>query len=107
MSKKIWQLCIERGIWLSIAHIPGEKNFIADFVSRRNRREAEWMLDKTSILNALTELNVTPDIDLFASRIKHQFTQYVAYKPDPNAFAMDAFSLAWSKLNFYTFPLSV
>ena len=104
MTKKIWEWCIERGIWLSIAHIPGKQNFIADFESRRNQRESEWMLDKTSVLNALMELNVTPDIDLFASRISHQFTQYVAYKPDPNAFAIDAFSLDWSKLNLYAFP---
>ena len=101
MTKKIWEWCIERGIWLSIAHIPGKQNFIADFESQRNQRESEWMLDKTSVLNALMELNVTPDIYLFASRINHQ---YVAYKPDPNAFAIDAFSLDWSKLNFYAFP---
>ena len=56
----------------------------ADFESRQNQREAEWMLDKTSVLNALRKLNVTPDIDLFASRINHQFTQCVAYKPDPD-----------------------
>ena len=101
MTKKIWERCIEREIWLSIVHIPGKQNFIADFESQRNQRESEWMLDKTSVLNALMELNVTPDIYLFASRINHQ---YVAYKPDPNAFAIDAFSLDWSKLNFYAFP---
>ena len=76
----------------------------ADFESRQNQREAEWMLDKTSVLNALRKLNVTPDIDLFASCINHQFTQCVAYKPDPDTFAIDAFSLDWSKLNFYAFP---
>ena len=94
------------GIWLSIAHIPGKQNFIADFESRRNQRESEWMLDKTSVLNALMELNVTPNIDLFASRINHQFTQYVANKPDPNAFAFSLLSacLDWSKLNLYAFP---
>ena len=28
----------------------------------------------------------------------------MSYKPDPNAYAVDAFSLDWSKLQFYAFP---
>ena len=28
----------------------------------------------------------------------------MSYKPDPNAYAVDAFSLDWSKLRFYAFP---
>ena len=46
MAKKIWEWCIERNIWLSVAHIPGKDNSVADFESRRNQKEAEWMLSK-------------------------------------------------------------
>ena len=46
MAKKIWEWCIERHIWLSVAHIPGKDNFVADSESRRNQKEAEWMLSK-------------------------------------------------------------
>ena len=104
MAKKIWEWCIERNIWLSVAHIPGKDNFVADFESRRNEKEAEWMLSKASLQDALSELGFMPEIDLFASRINNQFTKCVSYKPDPSALAIDAFTLDWSKLMFYAFP---
>ena len=32
------------------------------------------------------------------------FQNYVAYRTNPDAFAIDAFSLDWSFLKFYEFP---
>lgn len=55
-------------------------------------------------INALSRFNFQPDIDFFASRINCLFPKYVLYRPDPEAFAIDAFSLQWSKLDFYAFP---
>lgn len=104
IAKEIWEWCIIRDIWLSVAHIPGKHNLIADFESRRNQRESEWKLDNRVLLNALQGLDFRPDIDLFASRINHQLPKYVSYRPDPKAFATDAFSLQWSELKFYAFP---
>ena len=104
VAKKIWEWCIDRKIWLSAAHIPGKQNLIADFESRRNQRASEWRLDRASLICALQKLNFKPDVDLFASRINHQFPQYVSYRPDPEAIAIDAFSLNWSNLKFYAFP---
>ena len=52
---------------MSVAHIPGKQNLVADFESQRNQREAEWWLDKAALQNALSRLNFQPDIDLFAS----------------------------------------
>lgn len=77
---------------------------VADFESRRNERESEWMLDKDALLHALEKLTFMPEIDLFASRINNQFPSYVSYKPDPTASAIDAFSLDWSVLKLYAFP---
>lgn len=54
--------------------------------------------------NALVKLQLRPDIDLFASRINHLFPKYVSYRLDPDAFAIDAFSLQWSHLYFNAFP---
>ena len=62
------------------------------------------MLNKNSLSCALTQMEFTPEIDLFASRLNAQFTRYVAYRPDPGAVAIDAFSLDWSTLKFYAFP---
>lgn len=77
---------------------------VADFESRRNERESEWMLDKDALLHALEKLTFMPEIDLFASRINNQFPSYVSYNPDPTASAIDAFSLDWSVLKLYAFP---
>ena len=82
----------------------GKQNLVADFESRRNQREAEWQLNKAALQNALSRLNFQPDIDLFGSRINYHFLKYVSYRPDPEAFAIDAFSLQWSKVDFYAFP---
>ena len=89
---------------MSVAHIPRKQNPVADFESRRNQREAEWWLDKAALQNALSRLNFQPDIDLFASCINYLFPKYVFYRPDPEAFTIDAFSLQWSTEDFYAFP---
>ena len=58
---------------------------------------------RTTFPKAL-RFNNTPKIDLFASRLNNQLPAYVSYKPDPNAYAVDAFSLDWSKLQICAFP---
>ena len=45
-----------------------------------------------------------PDIGLFASRIKHQLSYYIPWRPDPGAKAVDAFSINWSSTYSYYFP---
>ena len=45
-----------------------------------------------------------PDIDLFASRINHQLSNYISWRPDPGAKAVDAFSVNWSLTYNYCFP---
>jgi hypothetical protein len=45
-----------------------------------------------------------PDIDLFASRINFQVKPYIAYKPDPEAYAINAFHTSWKDFKFYAFP---
>ena len=45
-----------------------------------------------------------PTVGLFASRLSHQFPQYVAWKPDPNSIATDAMQQCWNKMFPYGFP---
>lgn len=84
---------------MSVTHIPRKQNPVADFESRRNQREAEWWLDKAALQNALSRLNFQPDIDLFASCIN--------YRPDPEAFTIDAFPYNGLRCIFSHFHLSV
>ena len=55
-------------------------------------------------INALSRLNFKPEIDLFASRLNKQFDKYCSLWPDPNAFAIDAFTFPWTTEKFYCFP---
>ena len=100
----IWQWCIAREVWLSAAHIPGKENTAADEESRKINVDGEWKLNSTVLEEALLQLQVSPSIDLFASRINTQRSCYVSFKADPEAHAVDAFSLSWEGLNFYAFP---
>ena len=62
------------------------------------------MLNPDLLTVALHRLRYSPNIDLFASRINHQTDTYVSFKPDPGAYATDAFSLNWAEHKFLAFP---
>ena len=104
LGKQIWLWCIARNIWISASHIAGKSNEWADFESRQNKMESEWMLNTSVLSRALVDLDFMPEKDLFASRLNAQFTRYVAFRPDLYASAIDAFAMNWSDLNFYAFP---
>ena len=105
VALQIWDFCILHNIWLTAAHTPGRCNVEADRASREfHNRDTEWKLNQSLLANALSTLKFHPEIDLFASRLNKQFNKYVAYRPDPEAVAVDAFTMSWSKLNFYCFP---
>ena len=104
LVRQIWEWCISHSIWITVSHIPGKENTIADRESRKQRRETEWALDTEIFDNMLAGFSVKPDIDLFASRINYKCKQYVSYQPDPGAYAVDAFHLPWKDFCFYAFP---
>ncbi|KAJ8036645.1 hypothetical protein HOLleu_20684 [Holothuria leucospilota] len=103
LAKELWSWCINRQIWVSAAHLPGDKNVIADRKSRLFRDETEWMLHP-QIFDWVYKHLGKPTIDLFATRLNTQLTCYVSRHPDPEAHAVDAFMLDWSSYNFYAFP---
>ena len=53
---------------------------------------------------SITQALGAPSIDLFASRLNFQTKPYIAWHPDPGAFAFDAFSVDWGQHHFYAFP---
>jgi hypothetical protein len=102
IAKLIWQWCAQRNLWLSAAHTPGKTN-TADTASRKFDDRLEWMLNP-EIFKQITDIFPPPKIDLFASRLNAQIDRYVAWKPDPHAVAIDAFSISWRDTYFYAFP---
>lgn len=104
MAREIWMWCRKHKIWISISHIPGVDNTIADKASRVFNDQTEWKLDET-IFTHITNICGCPDIDMFASRLNYQLLPYVAWRPDPQAIAIDAFTVDWSKYSLiYAFP---
>lgn len=104
LARDIWFWAMERHIWLSAAHIAGKDNLVADKLSRESNFDLEWKLCPF-IFDHITKLLGEPIIDLFASRLNSQLPRYVAWRPDPNAEAIDAFKLDWSNFNCsYIFP---
>ena len=95
LARVIWFWAIERKIWLSAAHIPGCENAIAE-------DNTEWTLGK-AIFGKIFNL-FQPQLDLFASRLNSQLKAYVSWHPEPDSWAVDAFSLNWNTLKFYAFP---
>ena len=104
MTQTIWKWCIDNHVWLSAAYIPGKENTAADEESRKINIDAEWKLNTDQLNKALAQLKMRPNTDLFASRLNNQMQCYASYRPDPSAYAVDAFSLSWNNLDFYAFP---
>ena len=103
LGKEIWEWCVERKIWLTAFHIPGVYNVVADKRSREFQDQTEWKLNGT-VFREICATMGTPDIDLFASRLNTQMPIFVSWRPDPDAYAVDAFSLNWAEFSFYAFP---
>ena len=72
-------------IQLTAAHILGKQNIIADRESRICHVDSEWMLSPRYLHQSLNLRSFKSDLDLFAIQINRQFSDYVAYRPDPEA----------------------
>jgi hypothetical protein len=91
LAKSIWFWAKQHKIWLTASHIAGKDNITADIQSRK-------------IFKHICSVCGTPDIDLFASRLNTQLEKFCAWKPDPDASFIDAFSIDWSEYKCYMFP---
>ena len=92
---------VEWSITVEAHHLPGRLNIVADFESQAHPDTSDWQLDP-SIFQVIKWGPFT--IDLFASRLTAQLPRFVSWKPDPEAEAVDAFTLDWSQLRGYAFP---
>ena len=103
VAKNIWLFCVKNKIWITAAHIPGAKNVIADYESRKGYKDAEWVLNPEIFQKAVKHLKFKPDLDCFASRLNTQLPKYISYRPDPYAYLIDDFSVNWGFYKCYLF----
>lgn len=99
----IWSWCKERSIFLTAVHVPGVENTGADYKSRIFNDSHEWMLKKDIFVRVCKQF-FTPDVDLLASRLSHQISNYASWSFDPGASAVDAVTICWSNMSPYIFP---
>ena len=103
LARLIWFWCIDHKIHISAAHVAGKLNVEADEMSRIDNDDTEWSLNDR-VFKKIIKLHPNLDIDLFASRLNHKLMNYVSHRPEPQAIAIDAFSMTWANHVFYMFP---
>jgi hypothetical protein len=84
LAVEIWNVCQQKGIWITAQHLPGVQNVDADWASRYFNERTDCTLDKVIFTRIVTKY-YTPQVDLFASRLNHQLPLYVSRHPDPGA----------------------
>ena len=103
LAKDIWNWANGQDIWITAFHELGVKNTTADLRSCLFYDNKEWSLNER-VVKSLFDQFGKPEIYLFASRLKTKCSKYASYKPDPDAYHVNAFSLCWLNLNSYIFP---
>ena len=103
LTRKLWVWCLEREIFVVAQHIPGKDNVYADYHSRNFNERFEWSLNLT-VFRWITQRLWYPEIDLFASRLNAKVKKFVSWYPDPEACAVDAFTIDWETQLNYAFP---
>ena len=102
--RRIWSWTNEREIFITAAHIPGILRVGADQESRKSELRTEWKLQESIFGYIEKYFNFYLSVDLFASRINAQLSQFFAYRPDPTAEVINTFCVPWHNLSFYCFP---
>lgn len=103
LAKEIWQCCEDRNLWIFASYVASSDNMDADEASRMEQSETEWELAPW----AYGEIELAfgkVDIDLFASNVNTKCSKFVSWHRDPEAWAVDAFTIQWTNLRFYAFP---
>ena len=104
ISREILLWCKQRQIWLTSSHLPGRLNVVADRASREFTDNTEWS-SEASAFKKLVDKWGQPAVDMFASRLSYKVRNYVAWKLDPSASAIAAFTLDWAIYDLiYCFP---
>ena len=62
-TQQIWGFCEQFYICITASHIPGKENFEADFESRIEYKDVEWMLNPKIFNEAQKILFFQPQID--------------------------------------------
>ncbi|XP_063991161.1 uncharacterized protein LOC135169793 [Diachasmimorpha longicaudata] len=103
LSRKIWEWCERRKLWIRASYIPSKENIEADSASRITNIDTEWSLSP-SAFERIEEKFGPFSVDLFATRLNNKCNKFYSRFPDPQASIIDAFTVSWKEELFYAFP---
>lgn len=103
ITRNIWDWCESKNLFVFASYIKSRDNCVADYESRKTHPDIEWELSDWAF-ETLTCTFGYPNIDLFASRINKKCDTYISWHRDPDAIAIDSFTVSWSHYFFYAFP---
>ena len=83
--------------------IPTEENTAADFLSRHDMKQWEFMLDREVFTSILEHFNLQPTLDAFACQFLALLPRYMSLHKDHQAVAQDALLQTWDPVS-YLFP---
>lgn len=104
ITKKIWNYCENKRLYIFSSYINTKDNIIADQESRLGHVDTEYELSQCYFTQIGYKF-YKPNIDLFATRLNSKCQKFVSWKPEPDSVIIDAFTISWTNLSFYTFPL--
>lgn len=87
---------------LRAMYLPGERNQLADFLSRRSSHPAEWRLHP-DVVQTIWNLFGRAEVDLFASRDTTHCPQWFSLV-ETGSLGQDALAHPWPRTLLYAFP---
>jgi hypothetical protein len=72
IAKRIFKWAEMQNVWLVASYISSKANIIADYESRVEIDETDWMLDRERFNSICNQLEFFPKVDLFATHLSIQ-----------------------------------
>lgn len=103
LSIQIWELAYQLDSTIKAVHIAGVLNVQADYFSRCNLYLHDYFLPQEIFSQLISLLDISPTVDLFASRISNKLPKFFSYDYDPYSSGINAFNQSWPR-SCYLFP---
>ena len=101
---QLWREALSRNLTLLTPHwLSTKENVVADYLSRNNVLAWEFQLSRETFFTILNHFNVSPTLDVFASKETAMLARYMSWYPDQEAVARDALIHSWDPVS-YLFP---
>ena len=96
-----WHWALERQMILSVDHLLGTPNQIADWESRHHLDSSDWKLDTLVFIQVMQTGSMS---GRSLHRLHHQLLHFYSWKPDPLVKAVDALHQSWEETHLYSYP---